>query len=61
MEDGTLQWESGDTAELTNALTVLGDGTAWTDSADHGDPLDRIDAFNDGRVSGVAGCYPVTG
>lgn len=57
--DGNLAWEDGDTAEIANALTALADETAWTDTDDHGDPLDRIDAFNDGRVGGVEGCYPV--
>jgi len=58
-DDGIFQWEDGDTAEITNALTFLADQTEWTDIDSHGDPLDRIDAFNDGRVGGVAGCYPV--
>jgi predicted metalloprotease len=57
--DGTFTWEEGDTAEITNALTFLADQTAWTNTDDHGDPLDRIDAFNDGRIGGVEGCYPV--
>jgi predicted metalloprotease len=57
--DGYFTWESGDTAEITHALTELADETAWTDTTDHGDPLDRIDAFNDGRLSGVPGCFTV--
>ena len=57
--DGNFEWEDGDTAEITNALTSLADETEWTNTDDHGDPLDRIDAFNDGRVGGVEGCYPV--
>lgn len=56
--DGTLLFEEGDAAEITNGLTTLADLTAWTDTSDHGDPFDRIDAFNDGRTLGVAGCYP---
>ncbi|TFB76474.1 hypothetical protein E3O06_03775 [Cryobacterium glaciale] len=58
-EDRIFTWEEGDTAEITNALTVLADETPWTNIDDHGDPLDRIDAFNDGRIGGVEGCYPV--
>ncbi|MEL4317934.1 neutral zinc metallopeptidase [Leifsonia sp. YIM 134122] len=58
-DDGTWAFETGDTAEITNALTFLADETEWTDSDDHGDPLDRIDAFNDGRTMGVEGCHPV--
>lgn len=57
--DGYFAFEDGDTAEITNALTFLADETEWTDIDSHGDPLDRIDAFNDGRVGGVEGCYPV--
>jgi predicted metalloprotease len=57
--DGTFQWEEGDTAEITNGLTFLADETPWTDIDSHGDPLDRIDAFNDGRVGGTEGCLPV--
>ena len=53
-------WEAGDTAEITSGLTALADETPWTDTSDHGDPLDRIDAFNDGRASGVPGCYTVS-
>lgn len=59
-EDEYFVWEAGDTAEITSGLTALSDETPWTDTSDHGDPLDRIDAFNDGRVSGVPGCYTVS-
>jgi len=58
-DDDDFLWEAGDTAEITHGLTSLADETAWTDTTDHGDPLDRIDAFNDGRISGVEGCYTV--
>lgn len=56
-EDGYFMWEAGDTAEITHALTELADETAWTDISDHGDPLDRIDAFNGGRLAGANGCF----
>ncbi|MFF2488053.1 neutral zinc metallopeptidase [Microbacterium sp. NPDC058062] len=59
--DGVFTWESGDTAEITHALTELADETPWTDTTDHGDPLDRIDAFNEGRLSGVPGCFTASG
>lgn len=59
-DDGVLAWDEGDTAELARGLTDLSDTTAWTGGADdHGDPFDRIDAFNDGRTYGVSGCFPV--
>lgn len=57
--DGHFMWEAGDTAEITHAMTELADETAWTDTSDHGDPLDRIDAFNDGRVAGAKGCRSI--
>lgn len=58
-KDGTFQWEPGDTAEITSGLTALADETPWTDTGDHGDPLDRIDAFNEGRTKGVEGCRSI--
>lgn len=60
-DDEYFVWEAGDTAEITIGLTALADETAWTDTTDHGDPLERIDAFNEGRVYGVEGCWTVDG
>ncbi|BDZ44302.1 hypothetical protein [Naasia aerilata] len=57
--DGVFAWAEGDTAELARGLTDLSDSTEWTGADDHGDPFDRIDAFNDGRTYGVPGCFPV--
>lgn len=57
-EDDLRYWDATDTREVANALTELADDTRWTDSSDHGDALDRIDAFNDGR-DGVEGCFPI--
>jgi predicted metalloprotease len=56
--DGTLLFESGDQKEIATGLIELADETPWTDSADHGDSFDRIDAFDLGRRYGVNGCLP---
>jgi uncharacterized protein len=57
-QDGTLQFESGDQSELVTALSTLGDETPWTNSEDHGDPFQRVEAFNAGRSGGVPSCLP---
>jgi len=54
--DGLMDWDPGDSAEIANGITALSDETAWTSVEDHGDPFDRIDAFNDGRQGGVNAC-----
>jgi uncharacterized protein len=58
--DGTLLLQPGDEAEITNGLTGLADQTSWTSSDDHGDPFQRITAFNAGRTGGVPACMPTT-
>lgn len=55
-QDGLMEFEDGDAAEIANGITALSDGTPWTTVEDHGDPFDRIDAFNDGRQGGVNAC-----
>lgn len=56
--DGDLVLESGDQKELASALSILADETSWTRSADHGDPFERIGAFDQGRQHGVTACIP---
>ena len=56
--DGQLGLDDGDLAEITTALSVLADTTAWTSSGDHGDPFERIAAFDKGKTGGVTACYP---
>ncbi|MFE6157405.1 hypothetical protein ACFQ7F_00565 [Streptomyces sp. NPDC056486] len=51
-----LQFEDGDSDELGQALTELADDTPWTDSQDHGDANQRINAFSAGGNDGVAAC-----
>ncbi|CAM5366934.1 hypothetical protein SALBM135S_08514 [Streptomyces alboniger] len=53
-----LEFEDGDSDELGEALTELADDTPWTDSQDHGDADQRINAFNTGGNDGVAACLP---
>ncbi|ROO83737.1 hypothetical protein EDD29_1246 [Actinocorallia herbida] len=54
--DGILQWEPGDTAEISAGLTTLGDESPWADPSSHGDSIERVSAFGKGRIGGVAGC-----
>ncbi|AZM57288.1 hypothetical protein DMA15_35935 [Streptomyces sp. WAC 01529] len=53
-----LQFEDGDSDELGAALTELADDTPWTNSRDHGDAEQRINAFSTGGSDGVAACLP---
>ncbi|MDX6744733.1 neutral zinc metallopeptidase [Actinocorallia sp. A-T 12471] len=55
-QDGTLQWEPGDTAEISAGLTTLGDESPWADPSSHGDSIERVSAFGKGRIGGVVGC-----
>lgn len=56
--DGNLNIEEGDLAEITTALSVLADTTEWTSSGDHGDPFERIAAFDAGKNGGPTACFP---
>ncbi|MEU1329644.1 neutral zinc metallopeptidase [Streptomyces sp. NPDC005865] len=51
-----LKFEPGDEEELAQALTALADDTPWTDSQDHGDADQRINAFSSGGNRGVGAC-----
>lgn len=57
--DGTLELEDGDEKEMVNSLSLLADETAWTSSADHGDPFERVQWFTLGRNGGVPACHDV--
>ena len=59
VEDGSLQLEEGDVKEIANSLTLVADETGWTNSSDHGDPFERIGAFDTGRSGGVRACLPI--
>ena len=39
------------------ALSLLADEMAWTQTADHGDPFERVDWFTLGRNGGVPACH----
>jgi uncharacterized protein len=56
--DRTLVFEQGDEKEITAALSALADETPWTSRGDHGDALQRVQAFGEGRSGGVAACLP---
>lgn len=57
-QQGDLTFDAGDEKELVKALTELADETAWTQTADHGDAFERVEAFNAGRRGGVQRCLP---
>lgn len=57
-EDETLKFDSDDQEELSDSLQALADDTPWTDTSDHGNASERIEAFSIGRDDGVAGCLP---
>jgi predicted metalloprotease len=57
-EDGTLRFDSDDQEELSDSLEALADDTPWTDTSDHGNASERIQAFSIGRDGGVTGCLP---
>jgi uncharacterized protein len=54
----TLILAEGDEREITNGLTDIADETEWTSVRDHGDPFQRIEAFNRGRTHGPVACLP---
>ncbi|RAY13216.1 hypothetical protein DPM19_22295 [Actinomadura craniellae] len=56
-EDGTLRIEPGDVNELVDSFKAVGDNTPWTNPNDHGDSLQRIEAFGKGRTGGVKACF----
>lgn len=59
--DGTLQFDDGDTRELVNSLSALGDDMAWATEADHGDSFQRVEWFDLGRTGGVPACIAAAG
>lgn len=59
-QDGHMIFEAGDQKEIVHGLTSISDEMPWTSRADHGDPFDRVDAFDAGRRGGVEACMPPT-
>jgi predicted metalloprotease len=57
--DGDLTFEAGDVKAITRSLTEVADETPWGQGGDHGDPFQRIGAFDLGRTGGVRGCLPM--
>jgi predicted metalloprotease len=56
VDDGTLEFETGDLAEIAVGLSELSDEVAWTASDSHGDAFERIEWFDTGRTEGVKAC-----
>ena len=56
--DGNLIFEQGDEREIRAGLSALADETPWTSRGDHGDALQRVQAFGDGRSGGPTACLP---
>jgi uncharacterized protein len=54
--DGTLQWEAGDSQELSNALAILSDQSPWTDPESHGTKDQRVGSYYLGVGNGPLGC-----
>jgi predicted metalloprotease len=55
--DGKLEFETGDAQEIVKSLADVADDTEWGNAQDHGDPFERVNAFNYGRTNGVKGCF----
>ncbi len=53
-----LIWESGDAAEVIQALESIADETPWSNSSSHGNADQRIGAFVAGIDGGVPACLP---
>ncbi|GAB3673449.1 hypothetical protein GCM10027589_43260 [Actinocorallia lasiicapitis] len=60
-KDGTLEWENGDTTEIGQSLSALGDDKPWLNPSSHGDAIERVTAFGQGRSLGVIGCLNKNG
>jgi uncharacterized protein len=56
--DGILQWDAGDSQELSNALDRVSDQLPWTDPRSHGTKDQRVDSYNLGVGNGPLGCLP---
>jgi predicted metalloprotease len=55
-QDGTIQLEPGDPAEIAQTLAAVSDAFPWTKETDHGNAAQRIGAFNTGVGGGAAAC-----
>lgn len=50
-----FEWQPGDPREAAYAFLLIGDDKEWEAEDDHGDPLERTWAFQEGRQAGVDG------
>lgn len=56
-KDGSLTFDSTDSQEIADALVMVADRYAWSDSRDHGSARQRVDAYNTGATGGVPACF----
>lgn len=56
-DPGGLTIEPGDNREIENALVLVADKYAWSNSHDHGSAEQRVNAYNMGVGGGVAACF----
>ncbi|MBO3749524.1 neutral zinc metallopeptidase [Streptosporangiaceae bacterium NEAU-GS5] len=57
-DDGTLEFDNGDVAEIKASFKAIGDDKPWTKPGDHGTAAQRLAAFDKGHDGGVAACVP---
>lgn len=57
VKKGLLGAEPSDNEQIEQTLTVSADKSAWTNTRDHGNSGQRIDAYKLGQRSGVDGCF----
>jgi predicted metalloprotease len=52
-----FQFQTGDAREVARSLVDLADETGWTEYDDHGDAVQRIGAYEEGRAGGPNACF----
>jgi uncharacterized protein len=55
-DEGLVQIEEGDEAEIARALAAVADDFPWTDTSSHGNAAERTANFNRGSRGGVEAC-----
>jgi predicted metalloprotease len=57
VKKGLLGAEPSDAEQIEQTLTVSADKSAWTNTRDHGNARQRIEAYKLGQSRGVDGCF----
>lgn len=57
VKKGLLGAEPSDAEQIEQTLTVSADKSTWTNTRDHGNSRQRIEAYKLGQRSGVDGCF----